>query len=173
MCYYIHMITIKQIIYNKLSDSEKDLLLDMFTKSSLKGDYMALGEVDSISVLNKILENKNLIHFVIYTDGIPTGYCQVIYKADSINFNTGAKINAISIVGEKRGLGLGEKLLEESIKILKENTKIKNIYLDVVKDNVIAVNMYKKFGFKKAGELKNLFTKNGTLMDIEIYSLVF
>ena len=95
-----------------------------------------------------------------------------IYKSESNNFYTGAKINAISVIPEKRGSGVATKLLSYTIETLKDNGNIKNIYLDVVKDNIIAIKLYEKFNFQKVGELKYIFTKNNKQMDIVTYSLL-
>lgn len=156
----------------KISEQDMESLLSMFRSSSAESDYMAIGEINDTETLKKVIHNKNLIHFIGYEDNVPVAYCQVIYKTESINFNSGAKINAISVIPEKRGKGLGKKLLKETVAILQKNVNIKNIYLDVVKDNIVAINLYKKIGFEKTGELKSIFTKNNTLMDIEIYSML-
>jgi ribosomal protein S18 acetylase RimI-like enzyme len=147
-------------------------LLSLFRDASTEEDFMAVGEINDMDTLQKVLLNKNLIHFFGYEDTLPVAYCQAIYKAESKNFNSGAKINALAILPEMRGKGLGKALLTEVVTTLQKNTQIKNIYLEVVKDNVIAVNLYKEIGFEKIGELKSIFTKDGTLLDIEIYSLL-
>ena len=147
-------------------------LLTMFRNSSVESDYMAIGEINDMETLKKVLHNKNLIHFIGYENAVPVAYCQVMYKSESVNFHSGAKINAIAVLPDMRGKNLGKKLLEETITALQKNTNIKNIYLDVVKNNIVAINLYKKIGFEKIGELKSIFTKNNTLMDVEIYSLL-
>jgi ribosomal protein S18 acetylase RimI-like enzyme len=160
-------------IFNQrnITNSEVEELLSLFRNSSAESDYMSIGEINDIDTLNKVLTNKNLIHFFGYVDSIPVSYCQVIYKTESINFNSGAKINAISVLPEKRGQGLGKELLQEVVTTLKKNQNIKNIHLEVVKDNVVAINLYKEVGFQKVGELKDIFKKDNVLMDIVIYSL--
>jgi ribosomal protein S18 acetylase RimI-like enzyme len=166
------MISIDKLNFNVLNDKDLELLLSMFRNSFNEEDYMATGEVEDLNTLNKILQNKNLIHYIAYDNQIPIGYCQIIYKSESKNFYTGAKINAISVIPEKRGGGVATKLFQYTIDSLRENKNIKNIYLDVVKDNYIAIKLYEKFNFQKAGELKFLFTKNNQLMDIVTYSLL-
>lgn len=158
--------------YTNISEQDIAALLYMFRNSSAESDYTAIGEINDLETLKKVLSNKNLIHFVGYEDNIPVAYCQVIYKTESVNFNSGAKINALSVLPDKRGKGLGKKILKETVATLQKNVNIRNIYLDVVKDNVIAINLYKELGFEKTGELKSIFTKNSTLMDIDIYSLL-
>lgn len=164
---YIHIFD-----YAQIENQDLNSLLILFRNSVIKSDYMAFGEVGDMDTLKKILSNKNLIHFFGYDENIPVGYCQIIYKAESSNFKSGAKINALSVHPEKRGRGLGKKILKEVITELQKNNNIKNIYLDVVKDNIIATNLYRELGFKKVGELKSIFTKDNILMDIEIYSLL-
>lgn len=156
----------------KIDNQEMEALLSMFRNSSAVSDYMAIGEINTLETLHKVLNNKNVIHFIGYEDNAPVAYCQIIYKSESVNFNSGAKINAISVLPEKRRGGFGEAILNEAILDLKKNNTIKNIYLDVVKDNTAAVNLYKKLGFEKTGELKSIFTKDNILFDIEIYSLL-
>lgn len=163
---------IRVLNYAQATDLEKEALLHLFKSVSTETDFMATGEIENIDTLNKILQNKNLIHYFGYEGEIPVAYCQVIYKKDSVNFNSGAKINAISVLPEKRGLGLGQELLQEVVSTLSKNTKIKNIYLEVVKNNTVAINLYEETGFEMVGELKSLFTKNGTLMDVQTYSLL-
>lgn len=161
-------------IFNYANTNKKEMasLLTLFRNSSTKHDYMASGEIKDMYTLKKVLSNKNLIHFFDYYNNIPVAYCQVVYKSDSENFRSGAKINALAVLPENRGDGLGKKLLQETMSELQKNSNIKNIYLDVVKDNIIAINLYKEIGFKKVGELRNIFTKDNTLMDIETYSLL-
>lgn len=57
---------------------------------------------------------------------------------------------AISLYEEYRGKGIGTKLIEEMLKLLKEKM-YKKVSLSVQKENY-AVNMYKKAGFKIVDE---------------------
>ena len=151
---------------------DREGLLSLFRNATTESDYMAMDEIRDLETLDAVLNKQNLIHFFGYDENIPIAYCQVIHKSGSVHFKSGAKINALSVLPEWRGKGLGRKLLEKVIATLAKNHVIKNIYLEVVKDNVTAVNLYKGVGFKKTGELESLFTKNDTLLDIEIYSLL-
>ncbi|MEI6856743.1 GNAT family N-acetyltransferase [Psychrilyobacter sp.] len=63
-----------------------------------------------------------------------------------------------SIKKEYRKCGYGEKLLEESIKIFREN-KIKKIGLTVSLKNKSAIELYKKMGFKMEEMLKEEYGK--------------
>jgi ribosomal protein S18 acetylase RimI-like enzyme len=162
---------ILKLNYKAQSDSEIESLLSLFINSYSEEDFMASLEIVDTDALRKILKHNDLLHFIAYEEKVPIGYCQVIHKAHSKNFNSGAKINAVSILPSKRGQGIGKLLLTEVISTLENTPKIRNIYLDVVKSNKNAIKLYKELGFLKVGELKNLFTKNDILIDIETYSL--
>ncbi len=55
----------------------------------------------------------------------------------------------LSIRKEYRGIGLGEKLLRETIMLAKKRFRPKNIYLRVFSDNKIAKRLYRKVGFRR------------------------
>lgn len=56
------------------------------------------------------------------------------------------EINNIFVLSEYRHRGIASALMEKVITIGKEQ-KIKNITLEVRKDNFSAINLYKKYGF--------------------------
>ncbi|MGB6130078.1 MAG: GNAT family N-acetyltransferase [Psychrilyobacter sp.] len=63
-----------------------------------------------------------------------------------------------SIKKKYRKCGYGKKLLEESIKVFREN-KIKKIGLTVSLENQEAIELYKKIGFKMEDMLKDEYGK--------------
>ncbi|UUV19230.1 GNAT family N-acetyltransferase [Fusobacteria bacterium ZRK30] len=64
----------------------------------------------------------------------------------------------LSIKKEYRKCGYGKKLLEESVKVFREN-KIKKIGLTVSLENKPAIELYKKLGFKMKEMLKDEYGK--------------
>lgn len=61
----------------------------------------------------------------------------------------------ISMGKDFRGKGFGKKLLNEIIVAAKEKLKPKNIYLEVLAPNKVAISLYKKLGFKQVARLKS------------------
>ncbi len=55
----------------------------------------------------------------------------------------------LAVRKEYRGIGLGEKLLRETILLAKKRFRPKNIYLRVFSDNKVAKNLYRKVGFRE------------------------
>ncbi|MDE6797541.1 MAG: ribosomal protein S18-alanine N-acetyltransferase, partial [Ruminococcus sp.] len=65
-------------------------------------------------------------------------------------------ITSVAVDENFRRMGLAKKLITEFIKILPENTE--NIFLEVRENNVPAINLYKKCGFKKLSIRKNFYS---------------
>ncbi|BDU51353.1 GNAT family N-acetyltransferase [Haliovirga abyssi] len=68
--------------------------------------------------------------------------------------NNEAYIFSLAILDEFKGKGYGNYLLKNTIEELKKY-KINKLSLTVSEKNIIAINLYKKFGFKEIKMLKD------------------
>ncbi len=64
---------------------------------------------------------------------------------------------SIAVRPPYRRIGIGSKLLEETIKVMREFYKAESIYLEVRISNAPAIKLYEKFGFKKARIVKGYY----------------
>ena len=75
------------------------------------------------------------------------------------------EIEQFEVITKERRKGIGDKLLNYLIEKYKEKD-IKNITLEVKEDNIAAINLYKKYGFKKASTREKYYDGiNGLLME--------
>ena len=81
------------------------------------------------------------------------------------------EINSFFISPSFRGMGVGEKLLENFIKNSCEK-KITSIYLEVMKSNKIAIKLYSKFKFLIYGSRKDYYEINGFKYDAILMKLI-
>lgn len=103
--------------------------------------------LDSFSNCLVIEETNILIGFIIYS---------IIYER--------AEIVDIIIDDSFRGNGYGYTLLNKAIEII-NNKNVLNITLEVNKNNLSAINLYKKVGFEICAERKNYYEgQDGYLM---------
>lgn len=94
----------------------------------------------------------------------------ILNKTEIVGF-AGIKIifdeaDIMNIVTKKtyRNVGIGSSLLEKLI-VISKNLKLSSITLEVNEENISAIHMYKKFGFKSLGIRKNYYKdKNGIIM---------
>lgn len=59
-----------------------------------------------------------------------------------------------------RGYGLGKKALKLTLDFAFKNMRMNKVYLKVREDNIGAVKLYKKVGFKQEGVLREHFNEN-------------
>ena len=75
------------------------------------------------------------------------------------------EIEQFEVITKERGRGIGDKLLNYLIEKYK-NSDIKNITLEVKENNIVAINLYKKYGFKKVSTREKYYDGiNGLLME--------
>jgi ribosomal-protein-alanine acetyltransferase len=71
-----------------------------------------------------------------------------------------ADIQTIAVREDKRGLGIGRKLMD-ALTLEAKNRDAKEIFLEVRADNSVAQKLYKVFGFKQIGTRKKYYQPDG------------
>ena len=75
------------------------------------------------------------------------------------------EIEQFEVTTKERRKGIGNKLLNYLVEKYQDNN-IKNITLEVKEDNIAAINLYKKYGFKKVSTREKYYDGiNGILME--------
>ncbi len=135
---------------------EERVYIDMHKKMSKKG------ELKFLTLLLRNIENREAVSLVAEVNGKVGGL---------VNINKGVHaenhIGNLGIGLEKgiRGKGIGKKLIKLAINEAKKNLKTEIVELDVYAENKVALNLYKKSGFKKVGIVKKGSKKNGKYSD--------
>lgn len=147
---------------NKLSKED--------TYLSFSGEEYSLEKEEAWlkNTLNEIKFKKNYIIWALCED-------RIIGSVDMRK--SGVRSPHVGTIGlmvdqDFRGQGLGKFLLDLILKYGKESGyKIAN--LNLFSDNLIALSLYQKFGFKEWGRLPNGFVRKGKYSDIvKMYRLL-
>ena len=77
---------------------------------------------------------------------------------------------SITVLKSHWRCGIASSIINKLIEFAKEK-EILSIYLDVRADNVAAISLYKKFGFKKIGTYENYFKVSDSFYDAELMVL--
>ncbi len=124
----------------KINDYEK-------IKDSLQEEY---DEFWTPNILRSELENNNSKYIVAKENTKIVGFAGILITPDDV------QITNIVTKKSERKKGIGNLLLDKIIKMAK-NTNKNSISLEVNEKNLIAINLYKKFGFKKIGSRKKYY----------------
>ena len=116
---------------------EKNCFEDYWSKDSFK----------------KELSNNLAKYLVAKIDNKVVGYVGLWFVVDE------GHITNVAVHEDYRGQKIGDHLIKELVQVCKNN-KIISMTLEVRASNVVAQNLYKKYGFKMAGIRKEYYSNN-------------
>mgnify|MGYP003397220422 len=102
------------------------------------------------------MQENQFAHYTVAVNdaGKIMGFCGMWIVIDS------AQITNVAVLPEARGLGIGEALMRESMKVAKEGGA-DIMSLEVRVTNTVAQNLYRKLEFQDGGIRKGYYTDNG------------
>ncbi len=93
-----------------------------------------------------------LSHFLVWEEEKALGYIGLYAVSGE------GSITNVAVHPERRGQGIGEKLVREAIR-MGESLKLEYITLEVRESNIPARRLYEKCGFREMGKRKNFYSK--------------
>lgn len=127
-----------EVVDNKNLEYIQQILLKEFNVKYLRNDYSK----EYVYILN-----NEIVGFIIY---------EYIYDRIELDY--------IYVDKEKRGMGIANILMNQMINFAKENN-LKNITLEVNKNNEVAISLYKKYGFIEVAIRRGYYNgEDGLLM---------
>lgn len=145
----------KEIIISKMTLSDFDNL-----SNTLISDF---DDFWNKNILKTELQNPFSTYIIAKAEGEIVGFAGVIDTIDQM------EITNIVVKKDFRKNGIGNILINKLISISKENKKEK-IILEVNENNIPAIKLYEKNGFKKCGLRKKYYnnTDNAIIMNLKI-----
>lgn len=136
--------------FKQIQDRLQENFDDFWTKGMLKEEIENKNGLDSYYTVAK--ENEEVVGFV--------GSVKIIDEMEIMN---------IVVRKDKRNLKIGSELLKETLKIATK-LKCKSIILEVNKNNIPAIRLYDKYGFKAVGVRKKYYNNidDAILMKLSI-----
>lgn len=136
---------------------ENNLVIEMMTSKDIDGVF----EVEkncfehhwSKDAFSKELKNDVARYLVAKIDGKVVGYVGIWFVMDE------GHITNVAVHSDYRGRKIGDELVKKLVKLCKENN-IVSMTLEVRVSNIVAQNLYKKYGFKLAGIRKEYYSDN-------------
>ena len=114
---------------------------------------------ETFNMFRKYLDIKDEISFILFVDDLPAGVF-----LGSMRGKRGY-ISSMIVIKEFRGCGLGRLILQKGLSLFKEK-HCTEIELEVLQDNLCAINLYKSQGFTISNDILNYKNeKNSFFMD--------
>lgn len=136
---------------------ENNLIIRTMTKDDIDDVYKVEEDcfVDpwSKEAIRQELKNNLARYIVAEIDGKVVGYVGVWFVLDE------GHITNVAVHSDYRGKKIGDKLIKELVGLCKENN-MSAITLEVRVSNIVAQNLYKKYGFKIGGIRKEYYSDN-------------
>lgn len=104
------------------------------------------------SILKSELENENSKYIIAKENENILGFAGIIILPDDV------EITNIVTKKSERKKGIGNLLLDKLINMASKTGR-SNISLEVNENNIIAINLYKKFGFETVGRRKKYYNQ--------------
>jgi UDP-2,4-diacetamido-2,4,6-trideoxy-beta-L-altropyranose hydrolase len=91
------------------------------------------------------LTDQKCFHYIAYFEEVPVGQIRF-----DLNDDNEAEID-VSVCAERRGQGMGSRLIELGIQLLRRETVVSRVHALVKQDNTASLRAFKKSGFKNNG----------------------
>ncbi|MBY6036959.1 GNAT family N-acetyltransferase [Fictibacillus nanhaiensis] len=167
----------KTVTIREAIEQDAERMLNSASEALTNAPYMLSTVEDikkmSVVAMQKTLkayhENPNYVQFIAEVDG------KLVGKIDFKNGNN-EKIShqgafAMTILPEYRNYGIGRALLETLINWAKNNSKIEKVCLEVMEDNLGAIQLYKNLGFFEEGRKAKGVKLEGGYQDLILMAL--
>ncbi len=145
-------------LYEKTAEMINYYIAKALDKSAfaVKGDALSIAQLEKECFTDNWSENAVSMQIdrqqiIVYKDGNKViGYCVFMTAADE------GEILRIAVIPNARKRGIGRKLLDSAVKIMKSRGA-SEIFLEVRASNKDAISLYEKYGFIKTGVRKNYY----------------
>ena len=140
------------------AESRKAMIIRPWKKediaSLVKIEQLCFSDPFSVEILESEFQNPLCVYLVLEENEEILGYggyCAVLDEAD---------IMTIGVLPKEQGKGFGRKLLDELLRVAKEQN-VHSVWLEVRVSNEPAISLYKSFGFQEMGRRKGYYQDNG------------
>lgn len=169
----------KNLIVREALISDAQEIYDIFMKTSDETEFLACSSKDrkedgfTVKTQEKHIEsvlNSNNKLYICICDNVVIGMLGIdIFSRKRLSHRAAMGINVLK---DYWGIGAGTLLMKKAVDFFHLNEELTKFELEVRSDNVQAVNLYKKFGFKIEGEISKYFCINDKYYSAFLMSLM-
>ena len=117
------------------------------------------------------MRDKNRMILLVLNDKKVIGISVVSFESSAKLIHI-AHVSSVYLKKEYRGKGISTMLMNETIKLIRARKSTKKINLQVTTNQLAAISLYKKVGFKIVGELRQEMRVNGKYYNSYVMELL-
>lgn len=144
----------REVILRLLELSDRDRLLQLFSTMSEEALEWGMPPYTKETIDRWLTNIERLIPLVAISDERIVGYAAIFKHIHPREM--GVSDMGIYLHQDFHNVGLGTVMTETALSVAEEQG-LHRIGLHVVEDNVVAVNLYKKFGFSVEGTIRDAY----------------
>ncbi len=144
----------------------------------LSSEHVAWGTMRSpygplSATVKRLEDDPDRLQLIAEHNGELLGFAEVLTRFSTPRANHSATLNLLATRKDKQFRGVGSALLETVIRQCRVHWGLRRLDLVVWEDNVQAIWLYDKYGFKKEGQLRDYVRSGGEFRDALAMSLLF
>lgn len=144
--------------YPKISDAKDlmNLINSLVTeKTDIAKTTLVTIQQEKAWLVNAIrsIRAKTKVILVAEIDGMVVGSCEITQDPYDVSRHVGTL--GIGLTKTARGIGIGTKLIEQTMQEAKKKLHLKMVKLYVFDSNSVAKNLYEEMGFLEIGRIPN------------------
>jgi len=125
------------------------------------------GELHFLTEMIKSMEHRNGVYLTCFVEGNMAGSATVLRETAHRKRSYHVGMFGINIDKNFRSNGIGEEFAKETLKEAKRHIEgVKMFTLNVYAPNEVAINLYKKLGFKESGRIPKAIWYKGDYIDL-------
>lgn len=161
----------KKLSIRRAEERDARQLIDMYNRLGMETDFLTYGMDDYYfnqdqerQIIYNINSKENCIYIVGIIDGKIVGNLSFVASQRKRLMHRGEL--GIAVLKDYWNIGVGNCLMDYFFKWAQSTDKIKKVELQVRADNINAINLYLKWGFKFEGKIENGIMVNGKYYDL-------
>jgi ribosomal protein S18 acetylase RimI-like enzyme len=159
-----------KIIKLTAKNTDAHRVATLFNSVYIPDDFMATDIPVTPEYITQIVNKETcVLHIAVDDTDMYIGFI-LIYTKLTPEFAHRAYIQALAVIPNAHGKGVGQQLLETTFRWCREKG-IQLITLEVVNANQPATELYERCGMNMVGQIPNGFYKNGIKYTISIYAI--
>lgn len=140
--------------------------------NSMLGHYIFVNQEMQSTWVEMINKSKDAMYFIFEKNDCNKWLQVGIVRMNHIDYiNRSASVGG-DIAKDFRGSGLGSIMYTIILKLGFEYLNLNRLWLHVLENNNVAINLYKKFGFIKEGVQRKAVFRNGRYLDYIMMSIL-